>query len=247
MTASRDAIPARPRVRVRRRKKSRGPEREFFSVKHPAWAALEWEYVAGHAHAGLPRRHPDAIGPARRGDTAGEQELVDYVARLEDPARRDEAIFELLDKVGPDVLRPPAPEGPVRVVMKTDPEAGRSRPLGIIEGASNRIEQVRERIRGMAWARLNEAYVTARAAVPVKEQGWPATAGESGARSTCWRCGNSTGVISSGCSVRSPSYGRSAMEADGGPSANARKSSSCSTRVGCRWRSSGTTCSSRTT
>jgi hypothetical protein len=81
-------------------------EPAYMSVRHRAWHAREMDFVWRHSKAGLPDRHPDAVE---------EQDLANYAASLADPDTRDQAICELIEKVGPEVfwLAGPGPSGPL--------------------------------------------------------------------------------------------------------------------------------------
>jgi hypothetical protein len=72
----------------------------YISIQHPDWTVREMDFVFKHSKAGLPDKLPDAIG---------EPELADYAGRLADPAKRDRAICELIEKVGPEVFWLPGP------------------------------------------------------------------------------------------------------------------------------------------
>jgi len=82
------------------------------SIRHRDWTACEMDFVLKPSTKGLPDRHPDEIG---------EQEMADYAVRLANPDIRDRAIYELIEKVGPQVFwdAGPGPEGPtVRMLIQ---------------------------------------------------------------------------------------------------------------------------------
>jgi hypothetical protein len=152
-------------VRSRPREQS-----EFFSFKHRDWDVSEWEFVAKKAHRGFPDKHPHAIGPVWKGDTTGEEQLSRYVERLQDPERQDNAIFELLEKVGPVVMRPPTPARNANLLVGPDAETGRLRLVAAQDGPIYPIERFHEDISVLVSRRIDDAYRTARAAVPIADQ-----------------------------------------------------------------------------
>jgi hypothetical protein len=78
----------------------------YISIRHQEWAACEMEFVGKQSKKGLPDRHPHAID---------EQEMADYAVRLGNADTRDPTIYELIEKVGPEVLwvAGPGPAGPI--------------------------------------------------------------------------------------------------------------------------------------